>query len=144
MKIIFFFMQHFLSYMYTKYGQLALRFAVAGVFMYHGSQKLFTQTEGIAFFFDKIGIPMAGLMVYVVGAVEFFGGLAIALGAFTQYAAMGHVAVMLVAIFVAKGLSSWKAIELETVLLAASINLMLGGAGELSIDAMMKKKDSPK
>lgn len=126
--------------MCAKYGQLALRLAVAGVFMYHGGQKLFTQTEGIAGFFDKIGIPMAGLMVYAVGAVEFFGGLAIALGLFTRLAALGHVIIMLVAILVAKGLSSWKAIELDVMLLAASINFMLGGAGDLSIDAMMAKK----
>lgn len=129
------------SMMYAKYGQLALRLAVAGVFMYHGGQKLFTQTEAIAGFFDKIGIPMAGLMVYAVGAVEFFGGLAIALGLFTRLAALGHAIVMLVAILVAKGLSSWKAIELDVMMLAASISFVLGGAGDLSVDAMMEKKN---
>lgn len=69
----------------------ATRF-VAGAFLIpHGMWKLFgitggTKEEMIAFF-SRIGLEPAAFLVHLVGAVEFFGGILIAIGLLTRPAA---------------------------------------------------------
>lgn len=66
------------------------RFAFGVLFAFHGAQKLF----GI------LGGNQAGsLLMWVAGGVEFFGGIAIALGFFTSLAAFLCAGQMLVAYF---------------------------------------------
>ena len=57
---------------------LLLRCGLALVFMYHGYPKLFGNTEQFVESFQAIGLPP--YVVYIAGAIEFFGGLALALG----------------------------------------------------------------
>ena len=70
----------------------ALTRIVAGIFLIpHGMWKLFGLTGGtkeqMIGFFSAIGLEPAVLLVNVVGVVEFFGGILIALGLFTRPAA---------------------------------------------------------
>jgi putative oxidoreductase len=70
----------------------ALTRFVAGAFLVpHGMWKLFGITGGtkeqMIDFFSRIGLEPAALLVHLVGTVEFFGGILIALGLFTRPAA---------------------------------------------------------
>lgn len=71
----------------------ALTRIVAGGFLVpHGMWKLFGITGGtkeqMIGFFSRIGLEPAWLLVNLVGTVEFFGGILIALGLFTRPAAV--------------------------------------------------------
>lgn len=121
-------------------AKLVLRVAVGSIFVYHGKLKLFGGLAMTTGFFDKIGIPMPGLMAPFIGGVEFFGGLLLILGLAVRPIAFLHAATMVVAILAAKGLSSWAKIELEVVLLASSLSLLLSGAGAYALDAWLMKK----
>jgi len=81
--------------LYSKLGEpaYALTRLVAGGFLIpHGMWKLFGVTGGtkeqMIGFFSRIGLEPAGLLVNMVGAVEFFCGILIALGLFTRPAAL--------------------------------------------------------
>lgn len=66
------------------------RFAFGVLFAFHGAQKLF----GL---FGKQ--PAGSPLMWVAGGVEFFGGLAVAVGFFTSWAAFLCAGQMLVAYF---------------------------------------------
>jgi putative oxidoreductase len=123
-------------------GLLVLRTAAGAIFMYHGYPKLFGGTAMVAKFFASIGIPLAGFFAPFVGVVEFFGGLMLILGLGTRFWGLGLAIDMAVAILAAKGLSSWKGIEFELILMASSLQLLLTGAGDYSLDAWLMKRGS--
>ena len=65
-----------------KYHDLALlllRIGVGVVFIVAGWGKL-TGIEGVQGFFGDLGIPLAGMMAWVVAIVEFVGGLMVLTG----------------------------------------------------------------
>jgi putative oxidoreductase len=77
----------------------ALTRFVAGAFLVpHGMWKLFGITggskEGMIEFFSRIGLEPAGLLVNLVGSVEFFGGILIAL----EFSGLWAVVLLLIAI----------------------------------------------
>ena len=77
--------------------------ATAGLLlMPHGAQKLFGLFGGdigaTAGLLAKIGIQPALPLAYLVGCVEFFGGLLMAIGLLTRVAAAGVVIMMAVAV----------------------------------------------
>jgi putative oxidoreductase len=80
-------------------------------------------------------------MALLVGSAEFFGGLALILGLLLRPAAATLVFAMLVAIFsvhIDKGLfMANNGYEFALALLAASLSLLISGAGRLSLDAML-------
>ncbi len=123
-------------------GLFLMRLAAGAVFMYHGCPKLFGDTAMFVGFFDKIGIPAPHLMVPFVGFIEFFGGAMLILGLGTRLWGAALAFDMIVAILAAKGLSSWGKIELEVLLMAASFQALLVGAGAWSIDALLMKRAS--
>jgi hypothetical protein len=63
------------------FALVLLRCGLAVVFMYHGYPKLFGSTERFVESFQAIGLPPS--VVYVAGAIEVFGGMALALGLLT-------------------------------------------------------------
>jgi putative oxidoreductase len=121
----------------------------AGLFLIpHGAQKLFgmfgSSAEGMAGFFTKIGLEPALALVYLVGAVEFFGGILIAIGLLTRPAAVAAAVLLLVAVFhvhLGNGYF-WNKGGYEYPLLWAV--LMLGiffkGGGPLSVDNAIGKE----
>lgn len=129
---------------WSGYAPLVLRVATGLVFAMHGYQKL-TQMglEGVSGFLAGLGFPLAGVFAVILIAVELLGGIALILGFFTHWAAKLAAVVALVGLvtvhlgkgfFVATG-----GYEFILVLLAASISLMITGAGAYSIDGIMKK-----
>jgi putative oxidoreductase len=121
-------------------GMFLLRLAVGTTFIMHGSQKLFTNTAAMTAGFEKMGFPAPGIMVLLAGIAEFVGGILLIFGLGARFAAAAQAVVMAVAIVMAHGFSSWKAIEFPVVLLAAVLLVMLGGAGGWSVDAWLLRR----
>lgn len=119
-------------------GLAALRVATAIVFMNHGYQKVFKfGFAGIADGFAHMGVPLPGVMGPLIGILEFFGGIALVLGFLTRPLAFLFACDMLGAIFLVQLKNGFSHFELEFMLLASSIALLLTGACAYSIDAMI-------
>jgi putative oxidoreductase len=136
------------------YGKLSglsypmIRFFTGLVLMPHGAQKLFGwfggNIEGTAGFFTKIGLEPALTLAYLVGAIEFFGGLFLAIGFLTRPVAVAIFIVMAVAMFkvhLANGFF-WTGGGYEYPMLWGLIALAIAfrGAGEMSLDGKVGRE----
>ena len=119
-----------------------LRILVGFMFLQHGAQKLFGLLGG---FGGQEGAtaPLLSLMGFA-GILEFFGGLAILLGLFTQPVAFILSGEMAVGYFMAHFPRSFSPVvnRGETAVLYCLIFLLLAttGGGALSLDSLFKKK----
>jgi len=128
------------------WGPLALRLPIGIIFVAHGAQKLFGAfggygLEGTGQFMASLGLTPGYLMALLAGSAEFFGGLALLVGVLVRPAAAALAFAMVVAIFSVhfeKGLFlANNGYEFGLALLAASVSLLIVGAGRLSVDAAL-------
>lgn len=115
---------------------LLLRIGVAAVFIVTGWGKL-TGIEGTQGFFADIGIPLAGLMVWVVAIVEFFGGLMVLAGYKIRIPAILLAIIMVVAILLVKMPQGWGPMRIDLLLLLMSLALFFTGSGKYSVEHMI-------
>ena len=119
---------------YNNIGLFVLRLAVAVVFVYHSLPK-FKNAKGMA---QGMGMPAGAVLA--LGAVEFLSAVGLALGVYTQFAAVLLVIVMVGAIwmkimkwkvpFAAMDKNGW---EFDFILLAANVAILLGGGGTIGL-----------
>ena len=141
-------MRSFVTSWANDVGLLAIRGMLGVVFMFHGSQKLLGWfggggLSGTAGFMEKIGIPLPEISAFMAGAAEFFGGLALILGAGTRLAVIPLTFTMLVASFVVhRGAFSVQQGGMEYPLTLAVVLMGLGltGGGRLSVGAVLRRK----
>ncbi|MCC5908077.1 MAG: DoxX family protein [Balneolaceae bacterium] len=125
-----------MSQLESKHSDLALlllRVGVGIIFIYAGWGKL-TGIEGTQEFFGNIGIPMAGIMAWVVAIVEFFGGIMVLFGAYAKIPYLLLAIIMLVALFTTKLGGEFPAARLDLMLLLTNLALFLLGSGRFSVD----------
>src|SRR3954452_7031591 len=125
-------------------GLLVLRIVVGLLFMGHGAQKLFGMfgghgLQGTAGFFEQgLGLRPGKVHATGAGAAEFFGGLLLALGLLTPFAAVALIATMSVAIATvhfSKGIWSTEGgYEYNAVLMAVAFAVTAVGPGNWSLD----------
>lgn len=141
----------FLSPVYAALSPLSdpLVRVAAGLFlMPHGAQKLFGWFGGYGlaatdqFFQTKLGMPAGAALL--TGLIEFFGGLALALGLFTRPAAALAAGMLLVAgisVHVGNGFF-WTGGGFEYPILWAIVIVAYAvrGGGRFSIDALIGKE----
>jgi len=129
------------------WGLTLLRLVVGVIFLMHGGQKLFMGFHNVAGYLGSVGIPIPTLAAIVLTLVEFIGGIALILGVLTRYVAALLAIDMLVALitvhmkhgfFVSEG-----GVEFPLLLFIANINLVLAGAGALSIETLRRKQTLP-
>ncbi|MEE9219175.1 MAG: DoxX family protein [Acidobacteriota bacterium] len=112
-----------------------LRLVVGVIFVVHGYGKIFGGMERLTSHVQAMGFP--GFMAWAAAGAEFFGGVALLLGLFTRWAALGIACVMAVAVFKvhwAGGLTGEHGFEYPLTLLCVAVSLMLTGGGTLSLD----------
>jgi putative oxidoreductase len=122
---------------------LILRVLVGGLFMGHGSQKLFGWfggygLEGTGGFMSSIGYRPGRRMALVGGLVEFGGGLLLGLGFLTPLSValiVGQMTAATLAVHLDKGL--WNAnggYEYPLVLAMVALVVAFAGPGTISVD----------
>lgn len=113
---------------------LILRIAVGIIFIAHGWQKI-SAPAAFEGFFASLHLP--AFFVYLVGYVEFLGGIAVLLGIFSCVAAAALAMVMVVALFYVKSAAVFAfdvpKFEIDLILLAATIALAIKGSGSYSL-----------
>ena len=127
-------------------GLLILRLAVAAVFITHAWWLIFdVGVSNVVQNFREAGIPLAELSAPFTAYLELFGGILFVLGALTRPISAGFVIVMAGALFFVhlgeplvspEGGSS----GLAFMMCAASIALLLAGAGRFSIDHLLTQR----
>ena len=129
-------MQRFLG-KYSSCLYATLRIVAGLMFAMHGSQKLFAWPGGNA------AVPLASLMG-VAGLIELIGGLLIAFGFLTTYAAFVASGEMAAAYFKAHAPQGAFPLlnrgELAVLYCFLFLYIAAQGAGAWSLDAMMRKK----
>ena len=122
---------------------LLIRIGVGAIFIVSGWGKL-NGIEGTQGFFGNVGIPLPGIMAWVVALVEFIGGIMVLVGYKVQAPGILLAIIMLVAILVVKlgGDNVFRGMRLELMLLLTSLALSMLGTGKYSLDANMGKKSS--
>lgn len=118
---------------------LLLRIGVGIVFVVAGWGKL-NGIEGVQGFFGDLGIPMAGIMAWVVALTEFIGGLMVLVGFKARIPNLLLAFIMVVAIFTTKigdfDISS-AGVRVDVLMLLITLSLAIMGSGGYSIDAKM-------
>jgi putative oxidoreductase len=122
---------------------LALRVVAGALFAGHGAQKLFGVfgghgINGTAGFFEQLGLRPGRLHATAAGTAELLGGLLLAAGLVTPFAAAALIAVMTAAILtVHRPNGVWNSdngYEYNLVMIAVAFALAGVGAGEWSLD----------
>ncbi|OBZ10181.1 MULTISPECIES: DoxX family protein [Bacillales] len=128
-------------------GLLVVRVVVGLLFVGHGAQKLFGWfggygPKGTGGWMESIGIKPGVAMAVAAGLMELVGGLLFAAGLLTPLAAALIVLAMLGAIVKVHGQNGlWataNGYEYNLVLVAIAIGIALTGAGDYSIDALIR------
>ncbi len=129
---------------------LILRVALGATFIMHGYPKLFPSgPAGFGGFVQSLGFPIPMAFAWIVSLVEFAGGIAMILGLFVRYAGALMVIEMAVTSikvkmgggvgFIGARGAGW---ELDFLLLAIALAVVLLGAGALSLDAALGSRRS--
>src|SRR3989344_3510956 len=115
-----------------------LRVVLGALFVAHGYPKLFKNFSGFAGWLDSVGLKPGKFWALVAGAVEFFGGILLIMGLWTQVIGLLIAAQMFVAMWKAKwgkvGLTAQGGWELDLIYLVAGLALALAGGGVYSLD----------
>jgi putative oxidoreductase len=132
-------------------ARLLGRLLIGGTFFAHGAQKLFgwfggSGPEATGQMMEKLGMRPGKQNAIAAGSAEAFGGLGIALGAFTPAAAAALIATMLTAIrtvHLDKGFWVTEGgFEYNLALIAALLILVDGGPGTPSVDSALGLDDT--
>jgi putative oxidoreductase len=134
-----------------KIGRLLLRLVVGGLFVGHGTQKLFgwfggNGLDATAQGFEHLGLRPGRHNAIAAGAAEAGGGALLAVGLETPFAASVLVATMMTAIHRVHAKNGpWSSnggYEYNLVLIAAALALAEVGPGALSLDAARGRERS--
>lgn len=126
--------------LYQDWAPTILRLGLGIPFVFHGYPKLFTPMfQGFAGWLESIGFKPGKFWALVVGVTEFFGGIALILGVFTQLAS----ALIAVNMLVAMARVKWGTVklvetektgwELDLVYFAVAVSLVFSGPGAYAL-----------
>jgi putative oxidoreductase len=140
----------------ARWSPIPLRLVVGFGFMQHGFAKFSKGPEAFAAILNARGVPSPHLTAWLTILIEFFGGLAVLLGALVPLVSLPMAAILLVAMFTVHlpyGFSSIKIIsvtsgraqfgppgfECDLLYLACLAALVLGGSGPMAIDSYLRR-----
>lgn len=122
-----------------------LRVALGIIFVHAGYGKFRRGVGGFGSWLGELGVPLPRLAGPTVATLELAGGLALILGLFASWVAIPLAVSMVVATWVNArklglpfaGNEDAQGYELDILMVAALVALMIGGAGPLSVDAVL-------
>lgn len=127
------------SHKLLAYGPLPIRLLAGITFLAHGLPK-FENIAGTQGFFGSIGLPPE--LALPIGLLEVIGGIFLLVGVITRIAAALFIINMIGAIFLVKLPDGFVGgYELELLLIAISISLLLAGPGRISIEWDILKRE---
>jgi len=138
---------------YPSWSRAVVRVALGVVFLAHGGQKVFGWFGGpglkatIQTFQQYMQVPPAATVMAAL--VELLGGLALLAGFLARPAAVGLIVVMLVAVAKVHARNGFfinfantpgkgHGFEFNFALIAMALSILVGGAGALSIDCLLR------
>ena len=136
---------------YLEVGKHALLLLLRGywgiLFVQTGWGKL-SNPERVGEFFASLGLPIPGVMAYVVGAGEFFGGILLFSGLFSRLSASWLTALMVgafasahreeLAAIISTPSEFYSAAPFTFLLISAIV--MIFGAGKVSLDFLIERR----
>ena len=127
----------------SPYSYAIMRFALGAILAPHGFQKLFYGTAPVATM-AKLHLYPPSFWAYLVACVEAFGGLGVAFGFLTRFAAIAIIIEMTVTTFVLQMPNGYfwtqKGFEFPLLIWAQCIAIFFRGGGSYSIDAKLNKE----
>ena len=119
-------------------AQMGMRTAIGVIFIVHGFTKF--GNPGFGGWISSMGIPTE--MQIPIALAEFIPGILLIIGVLTRISASLISIVMLGAIFLVKGASSLTGehgYELDLILIAACLVVIVAGPGRISLSYLLKK-----
>lgn len=129
---------------FAGYAPLVIRVVVGIIMAAHGWQKLMGGPAAFGGFLESLGVPLPGLMAYVVILAELGGGILLILGLLSRWAGLLLTINLLVAVLLVKsgvGLiaaqGAGAGAELDLALIAGFVTIVLVGPGKVSLDYVL-------
>jgi putative oxidoreductase len=128
------------------------RTVLAILFIYHGSRRLFGWFDGPGlhqsadYFAHTVGLSPGIVFATLGGTIEFFGGIALALGLLARLAGAAIFGDMMIAIITvtwANGINATggkSGYELNLALGVLALMIAFFGAGRVSVDALLERR----
>ncbi len=120
-------------------GLAVTRVGIGLAMAWHGFPKVFGGIESFAKTVDSMGFPMPLFFAWAAALSEFLGGLLLAAGIFTRWAAFFIFCTMTVAAFILKADASFAERELALLYWLVCIGFMLMGGGRYQLDRWWRK-----
>src|SRR5580700_11128554 len=130
----------------------ALRVGLAWIFIYYGAGKLFGWFNGPGLHAESLYMSNSahlhpgGLFAVLGGVIEFFGGIALALGLFSRLAGaalFGDQVMAMITVTWANGINSESltpGYEFNMALAVLALVVVVFGAGRFSLDALVERR----
>lgn len=127
---------------------LVARVALAAIFVQSGLSKL-TDLDGFVAGMDAQGVPAAALLAPLGAVVEFFGGVALVVGAYARPAALAVAGFTVVATLIAHRFWAYPAEQQamqstqfmkNLAITGGLLALAVAGAGRFSVDAAVRRR----
>jgi putative oxidoreductase len=127
------------------------RILIGAIFVVSGFSKL-TDSAGTIAYMTQAGVPSPEILVYVAGAAELAGGLALVLGFLTRIAALGLFVVMVLINYFMHAFWALEGAEAQAQMVQFMKNLAIMGGlaafvafgpGRYSVDAKLRRPKAP-
>src|ERR671929_1479444 len=124
----------------AQYGPLPIRILAGIAFIIHGLPKLSNVAGTEHFFANMVGLPAA--MALPIGLLEVIGGIALLVGVLTRIASILFIIEMIGSTIAAKLSRGFVGgYEVDLLLMALSISLLLTGPGRISVEWNILKRE---
>ncbi|MDR6244374.1 DoxX family protein [Paenibacillus hunanensis] len=121
-----------------------MRVVLGILFLAHGISKFQMGMDGVAGWFQSVGIP--GFLAYVVSPIELVGGILLIIGLFTRYVSILLIIVLLGAVFTVKlsaglmGNGQMAGYELDLSFMLVALYLAVTNNTGFSLDQMLFRR----
>lgn len=125
----------------SAFAPLPIRLMAGIAFIVHGLPK-FENLQGVQGFFASVGIPAE--LALPIALLEVIGGILLIIGILTRITSILFIIQMIGVILVVKaggGITGEGGLEVELLLMAISISLLLSGPGRISIGRDLLKRE---